>query len=39
MSGGGGTKKPSAWEAEGWDMIVNESVYFITFAEEVVPSV
>ena len=34
-----GNKKPSAWEAEGWDMIVIESVYFITFAEEVVPSV
>lgn len=39
MGGGGGTEKPSAWEAEGWDMIVKESVYFITFAEEVVPSV
>lgn len=34
-----GNKKPSAWEAEGWDMIAIESVYFITFAEEVVPSV
>lgn len=34
-----GNKKPSAWEAEGWDMIVIESAYFITFAEEVVPSV
>lgn len=34
-----GNKKPSAREAEGWDMIVIESVYFITFAEEVVPSV
>ena len=34
-----GNKKPSAWEAEGWDMIVIESVYFITLAEEVVPSV
>lgn len=34
-----GNKKPSAWEAEGWDMIVIELVYFITLAEEVVPSV
>lgn len=34
-----GNKKPSAWEAEGRDMIVIESVYFITFAEDVVPSV
>gem|GEM_PF-1994930 len=39
MNGGGGTKKPLAWEAKGRDMIVIESVYFITFAEEVVPSV
>lgn len=34
-----GNKKPSAWEAEGWDMIAIESVYFITLAEDVVPSV
>ena len=40
MSGGGGHKKALGLGSQGLRlMIVIESVYFITFAEEVVPSV